>query len=180
MSCTAFPVPADLTVVTPEGDPVPVANLVTVRLLVVQLVRYFGCLPCQDWLMQLDQLAPSLSEHGISVAAIGGSADYQARWLRDEQGVGVPLFLDPDHQFRSAVGLDKRLGLKLLDPRGAAAYTRSLRRASGPGTSLATPSKLLAWSSSTSTTTSAGSTADIGSATTQPCTSSSRPFSNSR
>ena len=132
MSYTAFPVPAELTVITPEGEPVPVSNLVTGRLLVVQLVRYFGCLPCQDWLMQLDQLAPPLSEHGISVAAIGGSADYQARWLRDEQGVGVPLFLDPDHQFRSAVGLDKRLGLKLLDPRGAAAYTRSLKKGLRP------------------------------------------------
>ena len=76
---TAFPVPADLTVMTPEGEPVPVSSLVTGRLLVVQLVRYFGCLPCQDWLMQLDQLAPSLSDHGVSVAAIGGSADYQAR-----------------------------------------------------------------------------------------------------
>ena len=39
----------------------------------------------------------------------------------------MPLFLDPDHQFRNAVGLDKRLKLKLLDPRGAAAYTRSLK-----------------------------------------------------
>lgn len=68
----------------------------TGRLLVVQLVRYFGCLPCQDWLMQLD-------------------------------GVQIPLFLDTDHQFRNAVGLDKRLRLKLPDPRGGAAYTRSLR-----------------------------------------------------
>ena len=180
MSYAAIPVPADLTVITPEGDPVPVASLVTGRLLVVQLVRYFGCLPCQDWLMQLDQLAPSLSEHGVSVAAVGGSADYQARWLRDEQGVGVPLFLDPDHQFRSAVGLDKRLGLRLLDPVAQPPTRARFVRASGPSTSLATPSKLLAWSSWTGTTTSAGSTADIGSATTQPCTSSSRPFSNSR
>src|SRR5680860_137078 len=132
MSFTAFPVPADLTVTTPEGDPVSVSSLVTGRLLVVQLVRYFGCLPCQDWLMQLDQLAPSLSEHGITVAAIGGSADYQAQWLRDERGVRVPLFLDPEHEFRSAVGLDKRLGLKLLDPRGAAAYTRSLKKGLRP------------------------------------------------
>lgn len=132
MTYAAFPVPPDLTVLTPEGDPVPVSSLVTGRLLVVQLVRYFGCLPCQDWLMQLDKLAPSLSEHGVSVAAVGGSADYPARWLRDEQGVGVPLFLDPDHQFRSAVGLDKRLGLKLLDPRGAAAYTRSLKKGLRP------------------------------------------------
>ncbi len=131
-SYTAFPVPADLTVITPEGEPVSVDSLVTRRLLVVQLVRYFGCLPCQDWLMQLDQLAPSLVDHGVSVAAIGGSADYQARWLRDEQGVRVPLFLDPDHQFRNAVGLDKRLGLKLLDPRGALAYTRSMKRGLRP------------------------------------------------
>ena len=120
------------------------------------------------------------SEHGVSVAAVGGSADYQARWLRDEQGVGVPLFLDPDHQFRSAVGLDKRLGLRLLDPVAQPPTRARFVRASGPSTSLATPSKLLAWSSWTGTTTSAGSTADIGSATTQPCTSSSRPFSNSR
>lgn len=132
MSYAAFPLPADLTVMTPEGDPVPVSSLVTGRLLVVQLVRYFGCLPCQDWLMQLDQLAPSLSEHGVSVAAVGGSAGYQARWLRDEQGVSVPLFLDPDHEFRNAVGHEKRLGLKLLDPRGAAAYTRSLKKGLRP------------------------------------------------
>ena len=126
-SYPALPIPADLAVLTPEGDPVAVSSLVTGRLLVVQLVRYFGCLPCQDWLMQLDRLAPSLSAHGVSVAAVGGSADYQARWLRDEQGVRVPLFLDPDHEFRTAVGHDRRLGLKLLDPRGAAAYTRSLK-----------------------------------------------------
>ncbi len=132
MSFARFPVPADLTVTTPEGDPVPVSSLVTGRFLVVQLVRYYGCLPCQDWLMQLDQLAPSLAEHGITTAAVGGSADYQAQWLRDEKGIRTPLFLDADHQFRSAVGLDKRLGLKLLDPRGAAAYTRSLKKGLRP------------------------------------------------
>ncbi len=132
MPNVGYTVPTDIVVFTPDGDPVPVASLVTGRFLVVQLVRYFGCPPCQDWLMQLDQLAPSLSEHGISVAAIGGSADYQARWLRDEKGVGVPLFLDPDHQFRGAVGLEKHLGFRLLDPRGAAAYVRSIFRGLRP------------------------------------------------
>ncbi len=159
----------------------PVASLVTGRLLVVQLVRYFGCLPCQDWLMQLDKLAPSLSEHGISTAAVGGSVDYQARWLRDEQGIGVPLFLDPDHHFRSAVGLDKRLGLTLLDPRGAAAYARSLKKGLRPQhITRDTVQAPGVWSSSTSTTTSAGSTEANESVTTHRCTSSSRPFSHSR
>ncbi|MGB0101390.1 MAG: AhpC/TSA family protein [Nocardioides sp.] len=132
MAYAAFSVPTDLTVTTPEGAPVPVGRLVTSRLLVVQLVRYYGCLPCQDWLMQLDQLAPSLAEHGITAAAVGGSADYQAQWLRDEQGVRIPLYLDSNHRFRTAVGLEERLGLKLMDPRGAAAYLRSMKKGLRP------------------------------------------------
>ncbi|HZL04278.1 MAG TPA: AhpC/TSA family protein, partial [Coriobacteriia bacterium] len=76
--------------------------------------------------------APALSGHGISVAAVGGSADYQARWFRDERGVTMPLYLDADHQFRNAVSAGERLGLKLLNPRGAAAYARSLRKGLRP------------------------------------------------
>lgn len=132
MAHTVFTVPADVTLATPEGKPVAVTGLVTGRLLVVQLVRYFGCLPCQEWLIQLDQAGPALAEHGISVAAVGGSADYQARWLRDERGVTMPLYLDADHQFRNAVSADERLGLKLLDPRGAVAYARSLAKGFRP------------------------------------------------
>ncbi len=180
MSCTAFPVPADLTVITPEGDPVPVANLVTGRLLVVQLVRYFGCLPCQDWLMQLDQLAPSLSEYDISVAAIGGSADYRRGGCEMNKASAYPYSSTPitSSAARSAStnASDSSCWTPVAQPRTRARFVR----ASGPSTSLATPSKLQAWSSWTDTTTSAGSTKAIGSATTQPCTSSSRPFSNSR
>jgi len=125
-------VPTDLTLTTPDGGPAPVSELITGRFLVVQLVRYFGCLPCQDWLIQLDRAAPRLAEQGVAVAAVGGSADYQARWLRDERGVGIPLYLDADQEFRRAVSADEPLGLKLLHPRGAAAYARSLRKGFRP------------------------------------------------
>ncbi len=51
--------------------------------LVVQFVRYYGCLPCQVYIGQLDAARDRFHDHGAEVVVIGGSADYQARWLRD-------------------------------------------------------------------------------------------------
>lgn len=137
MSAAASPpgtpvVPGDLQLSTPDGAPLPVSSALTTDLLVVQLVRYFGCLPCQEWLVELDKAAPQLAELGAGVAAVGGSADYQAQWLRDERGVTMPLYLDPAQDFRDAVGAGKKIGLGLLHPRGASAYVRSLRHGFRP------------------------------------------------
>lgn len=125
-------IPSDLELVSPEGDRVLSGDLFDSGLTVVQLVRYFGCLPCQDWLVELDQRAGAWDPAQVRTLAVGGSADYQARWLRDERGVRTPLVLDPEHAFRTSVGAQKKLGAKLLDPRGAAAYGRSLQRGFRP------------------------------------------------
>jgi peroxiredoxin len=114
----------------PDGAPTSLAAF-DAPLLVVQLVRYFGCLPCQEWLVNLDQATARLLEHGAQPMAIGGSADYQARWLRDEKGVRLPLLLDPEQQVRDAVGVG-RLGARLLDPRGMPSYVRAMRHGYRP------------------------------------------------
>lgn len=125
-------IPGGLALFDPEGRPTGLPVPADGRHLVVQLVRYFGCLPCQEWLIGLDQLSADLDELGADVAAVGGSADYQAAWLRDERGVGMPLVLDPQHVFRRAVEMEKPLGWRMANPRGAAAYVRSLRHGYGP------------------------------------------------
>lgn len=125
-------VPGDLELLTADGERVTTGEVFTAELTVVQLVRYFGCLPCQEWLVGLDRQAGTWRQQGCAVVAIGGSADYQARWLRDERGITVPLFLDPDHAFRERVGAGATLGARLLHPRGAAAYARSLRHGFRP------------------------------------------------
>jgi peroxiredoxin len=119
-----------LPLATPEGDPSSLEAF-TSPLLVIQLVRYFGCLPCQEWLVGLDALTTELSALGAQPLAIGGSADYQARWLRDEKGVRMPLLLDPEQGVRDAVGVG-RLGARLLDPRGAPSYVRAMRHGYRP------------------------------------------------
>lgn len=126
---TLIRVPLGLQLADPEGHPVNFGDALTADLTVVQLVRYFGCLPCQEWLVELDQAVPRLGAGGM---AIGGSADYQAQWLRDARGVSLPLLLDPTHAVREVVGAEKPIGLGLLAPKGAAAYARSLRKGYRP------------------------------------------------
>ena len=88
--------------------------------------------PCQDWLIGLDSAAGRLAELGASPIAIGGSADFQARWLASERGVTMPLPLDPDHLLRTVVGAERPLGLRMADPRGIAFYARSVARGNRP------------------------------------------------
>lgn len=125
-------VPTDVKLLTPQGDPTQLGDHLAHELTIVHLVRYFGCLPCQEWLVELDAAAGGLAEKGVGAIAIGGSADYQAEWLQEERGVRIPLLLDPDQEFRRAVEADKPLGWRMADPRGAAAYARSLRHGYRP------------------------------------------------
>ena len=119
-------VPSTLTLRTPTGRPVVLADVVTQPWTVVQLVRYFGCLPCQEWLVALDRAAPDLAAREAHAVAVGGSTASQARWLQRERHVAMPLLLDPEHALRSLVGAKRPLGARLLHPRGLAAYVRTL------------------------------------------------------
>lgn len=124
--------PADLPLFEPTGAATSFPSPSPGHFTVVQVVRYFGCLPCQDWLVELDRLRPQLAAGNADAAAVGGSADYQAQWLQEERGVTMPVYLDPEHAFREAVEMTRPLGWKLANPRGAAAYVRSLRHGYRP------------------------------------------------
>jgi len=58
-------VPADVALGTPDGGAAVLGDFVTEGYLVVQLVRYFGCLPCQEWLIGLDRAAGVLAVAGL-------------------------------------------------------------------------------------------------------------------
>lgn len=115
---------------TADGDPVTLAE-VGDGWLVVQLVRYYGCLPCQVYIGALDAARDQFEGLGAAVVVVGGSADYQARWLAD-RGVTIPLLLDPDHELRAAVGLGRLRWHRLLLLRGARNYGRSFGKGFRP------------------------------------------------
>lgn len=115
---------AGIPLLTPDGEPTSLAAF-TGTPLVIQFVRYFGCLPCQAYLRALDERAGELHAMGVKPIAVGGSADYQARWLRDT-GVAMSLLLDPDQRLREAVGFGSLSGRQLMAPRGLRSYAAAV------------------------------------------------------
>lgn len=85
------------------GGPVPFGELAADPLVVI-LVRYFGCLPCQAYLQDIDAARRRFPPQA-GVVAVGGSADYHARWLRDSQGIDMPLLLDSHQHIRTLAEL---------------------------------------------------------------------------
>ncbi len=115
---------------SPDGVPVTLGE-VAGDWLVVQFVRYYGYLPCQVYIGDLDAARDQFQDLGAAAVVVGGSADYQARWLAD-RGITIPLLLDPDHELRTAVGLSRLRWHRLLSLRGARNYGRSFGKGFRP------------------------------------------------
>jgi peroxiredoxin len=94
---------AGITLTDPDGGSTVLGSVASDPLVVI-LMRYFGCLPCQEYVSDAQAVLDQFPD-GTRVVAIAGSAAYQARWLRDTKGVKLPLLLDPDERVRSVAEL---------------------------------------------------------------------------
>jgi len=72
----------------------------------------------------------SVLEHPLTLVHLARQAAVVPHQVHE--GERVSLLLDPEQRFRDHVGAADPLGWHLLDPRGTAAYTRSLARGFRP------------------------------------------------
>ncbi len=121
---------ANISLTDPDGRPTNLGDYAADPLAVI-LVRYFGCLPCQHYLRDLDR-AVNRFPSGSRVIAVGGSSTAQAQWLRDTKGIDIPLLLDPTHRVRSTAQLGT-LNMRQLSKRGGMRnYARAMRNGFRP------------------------------------------------
>jgi len=95
---------------------------------VVPIVRYFGCMPCRDFLRALDERSDEWAAAGFGLLGVGRAADHQARALMDA-GVSYELVLDPDQRLYEALQLRRFPWWRMLEPGTWWRYLRALRRA---------------------------------------------------
>jgi peroxiredoxin len=95
---------------------------------VIPLVRYYGCMPCRDYLAQLEGARPKIEELGYTVVGVGGAADYQARALMAD-GIGFELLLDPEHRLYEALAVGHFPWWKMMMPGTWRRYLRAARGA---------------------------------------------------
>ncbi len=112
----------DLPLRTSHGQDTSLHAHIGDRPVLVQLVRYYGCLPCQHYLLDLHGRLDELDRRDIDLVVIGVAADFQARHLVDTYDLTVPLLLDPDQVLYRALTLRRMRPLDLLRPRMWRAY----------------------------------------------------------
>ncbi|MGE3414062.1 MAG: SelL-related redox protein [Dehalococcoidia bacterium] len=131
-----------LLVLTPGGEPLPLASLWDERPTLVVLVRHYGCQFCREQVAQLRRIIPDLSRAGVGVAIIGNGTPLMAQAFVEETGLDVPLFTNPGREVYEALGARRPSAVALLDPRvwlnGARAVARGYlpRRVQGDAAQL--------------------------------------------
>ena len=118
---------ADLELATIDGDTLLLSELANGPM-VIPLVRYYGCMPCRDYLGQLEIARSQMEALGYTVVGVGGAADYQARALMAD-GVGFDLLLDPERHLYDALSVGRFPWWKMLMPGTWRRYLRAARGA---------------------------------------------------
>ncbi len=88
-------------------------------------------MPCQDFLAELREVHPRLSEQDVEVLAVGGSTQYQAEMMQPE--FPFPLLIDPDQQLRAAVGFGNLKPWQYLKWSSVRRYIGAYRRGARQG-----------------------------------------------
>lgn len=118
---------ADVELRTPTGAPARLSSVLT-RRTVVPIVRYYGCMPCRNFLHQLETVRDDLAQGGVDIVGVGRAADYQATDL-GKHGINFPLLLDPDEALYRAIGLGRFPWWKMLAPGTWLRYVRAAKGA---------------------------------------------------
>jgi AhpC/TSA family len=121
----------EIRVETFGGEPVVLGEVVD-RPTVLVIPRYYGCLPCRDYLRRLSDRLDELQAAGGAALGVSVGAAHQARWLVEELGIGFPLLVDPERRVYDALELPRRWWVS-LNPRGWWNYARALERGNRQG-----------------------------------------------
>lgn len=121
----------EIAVRTVSGETVRVGELVR-RPTILVVPRYYGCMPCRDYLRQVSDRLEEVEQAGGSALGVSVGTPGQARWLMEERGIRFPLLVDPERRVYEALDLPRRWWVN-FNPRGWWNWSRALLRGSRQG-----------------------------------------------
>lgn len=126
-----LPALAGIHVQSAEGEQIRLGDLVD-RPTILVIPRYYGCLPCRDYLSQVSGRLDELEGAGVAALGVSVGAAHQARWLVEERGIRFPLLVDPERRVYDALDLPRKWWVT-LNPRGWWNYARAIARGNRQG-----------------------------------------------
>lgn len=105
-----------IDLVSLDGRPTALQEHLGHRPTLVLAMRYYGCLPCQHYLLALHHRRQEFEDRGIDVVVVGVAADFQAQHLAVEYGIAFPMLLDPEQHLYRALSIPRLRPLDFLRP----------------------------------------------------------------
>ena len=122
---------AEIEVSSLDGAPVRIGDVVE-RPTILVIPRYYGCMPCRDYLRQAAERYGEVEAAGAAALGISVGADFQAAWLTEHYRIPFPLLVDPKRRVYDALELPRKLSVA-LNPRGWAKYAAAIAHGNRQG-----------------------------------------------
>ena len=113
-----------LTVFRPDGTAVRLGAVWSDRLVVLALVRHFGCIFCKEQVSKLREIVSNIHSFGAELVIVGSGSPQMAGFFAEDYAITTPVLTDPERRVYQALEVRRPPRLAFVDPR---VFVRGLR-----------------------------------------------------
>ncbi len=113
-----------LTVFRPDGTAVRLGAVWSDRLVVLALVRHFGCIFCKEQVSKLREIVSNIHSFGAELVIVGSGSPQMAGFFAEDYSITTPVLTDPERRVYKALEVRRPPRLAFIDPR---VFVRGLR-----------------------------------------------------
>jgi len=117
----------DIEVLDLAGRPMRMGHLWMDHTIVLSFVRHFGCMLCREQVTALHDSLPSIRRNGAELVVVGSGQPEQISDFREQLGLNIPIYVDPERRAYDAAGLKRGLWLT-FKPRTWGNWLRAYRQ----------------------------------------------------
>lgn len=119
----------EVSVLSLDGNPVPVSSLWSQRPLLLAFTRHFGCTQCKEMLEELSQGKQRIEEAGLNIAVVTQGTPAITAIFASEYAPGLATYSDPERKAYEAFGLERgNLFQTFLNPKVWSAVAKSSKK----------------------------------------------------
>ena len=94
-----------LTVFQPDGTEVRLGAMWSDRVVVLALVRHFGCIFCKEQVSQLREIVTEVHSLGAELVIVGSGSPQMAGFFAEDYSITTPVLTDPERSVYQALGV---------------------------------------------------------------------------
>ena len=94
-----------LTVFQPDGTEVRLGAMWSDRVVVLALVRHFGCIFCKEQVSQLRETVTEVHSLGAELVIVGSGSPQMAGFFAEDYSITTPVLTDPERSVYQALAV---------------------------------------------------------------------------